>query len=403
MKRRIGLGAAAILVVQLLCRAQTSLAQTTAPVAAPATTNPIDLLQGPFVHDLMLKVMGYQVRAYGKSYPVTWQSGAFWAGVMAAHTVTGDEEFYDAAHTWGEHAKWAVAQRHFHADDLAVGQSYLDMFLREQDPALIAPLKTAMTPWLTATTITSRDVGGGPAGNGAPFIGRHVWWWCDALFMGPPLLGRMYGATGDKRYLELLHKLYWDSADYLFDADDHLFFRDAGYFYPARKSPGGKKIFWSRGNGWVYAGLVRTIDFIPPDDPQRGKYIDLYKKMSAAIIAAQQPDGTWCSSLTEPTWVPGPESSGTSFFTFGLLAGVKRGWLDEKTYLLPGLKGWAALCGLVGPDGGVRYSQGVGGAPGPTTADTHMDYTQGAFLMAASEMFRLGPPQARPSTQPAAN
>jgi rhamnogalacturonyl hydrolase YesR len=405
MKRHLLVSALAILAVPLFSWTPGAFAQTTLPADAAAIANPNDLLQPRNVHDLMLKVMNYQVHAYGNKYSVAWQSGAFWAGVMAAHTVTGDEDFYDAAHTWGENAKWAVEKRHYHADDLAVGQSYIDMYLREQDSALIAPLKTALTPWLTATTITRNDVGGGPAGNGAPFIGRNVWWWCDALFMGPPLLARMSGATGDKRYLDLMHTLYWDSADYLLDKDDHLFFRDASNFYPAKKSPTGKKVFWSRGNGWVYAGLVRSIDFIPPDDPQRSKYIDLFKKMSAAIVSYQQPDGTWCSSLNEPTWIPGPESSGTSFFTFGLLAGINRNWLDQKTYLAPALKGWQGLCGLVGPDGGVKYSQGVGSAPGATKPETHMDYTQGAFLMAGSEVLRLGPPQGSgrsgAATQPA--
>ena len=207
--------------------------------------------------------------------------------------------------------------------------------------------------------------------------------------MGPPLLSRMYGAAGELAYLDLMHKLYWDSADYLYDKDDHLFFRDASNFFPAKKSPAGKKVFWSRGNGWVYAGLVRTLDFIPPADPQRQKYLDLYKQMSDAIVSNQQPDGYWCSSLTEPAWVPGPEASGTSFFTFGLLAGINRHWIDEKTYLPPALKGWVALNGLVAPDGTINFSQGVGSTPAPTKLETHMDYTQGAYLMAASEILRL--------------
>ena len=156
-----------------------------------------------------------------------------------------------------------------------------------------------------------------------------------------------------------------------------------------KKSPTGQKIFWARGNGWVYAGIIRTIDYLPKDDPQRQKYVDLFKQMTGAIVKCQGEDGLWRAAMTEPTWFPNPETSGTGFFCYGLLAGINRGYLDRETYLPIALRAWNGLSANVAPDGGVIYSQPEGSAPAPTSQETHRDYTQGAFLLAASELYAM--------------
>src|SRR5437660_11223614 len=95
----------------------------------------------------------------------------------------------------------------------------------------------------------------------------HRWWWCEALVMGPPVLSRLAAATGDKKYLEFLDHEWWATSDYLYDPEEHLFFRDSRYF--TQKEANGKKIFWGRGNGWVIAGLARVLETMPRDWPAR--------------------------------------------------------------------------------------------------------------------------------------
>jgi hypothetical protein len=74
-------------------------------------------------------------------------------------------------------------------------------------------------------------------------------------------------ATGDRRYLDLANRLWWKTTDYLYDKEEHLCFRDSRYF--DQREPNGKKVFWSQGNGWVIAGLVRVLQEMPDDYPDR--------------------------------------------------------------------------------------------------------------------------------------
>lgn len=348
---------------------------------------------GEPLHQLMKRVMAYQVKAYEttpRNMWINWQAAPFWAGVMASYQSTGDEVFYAETKKWAEANQWKVNRRTFHADDIAVGQAYLDIYLKDKRPEMLADLKSRLDQYLTKESVTRVDVAHG-TDQPIPFTGRNVWWWCDALFMAPPVMTRLSAATGDKRYTELMHKLYWDCTDYLFDPTEGLYFRDDSFFFDKKQSPTGKKIFWSRGNGWVYAGLIRTLDYLPKDDPQRQRYIDLFKKMTEAIVKYQGEDGLWRSSLNDPSWVPERESSGTGFFTYGLLAGINRGYLDRKTYLPRALRGWRGLCSVINPDGSVGFTQPVGSSPVPPTAESVKDYSQGAFLLAASELDTLKP------------
>jgi len=52
-------------------------------------------------------------------------------------------------------------------------------------------------------------------------------------------------------------------------------------------SPNGKKIFWSRGNGWVFAGIARILEYLPKRDPQRGEYIAIFRRMAAELVKRQ--------------------------------------------------------------------------------------------------------------------
>src|SRR5690606_26703821 len=121
------------------------------------------------------------------------------------------------------------------------------------------------------------------------------WAWCDALFMGPPALGYLTQATGDPKYLDTASKLWWKSSDYLYDNEEHLFFRDSRYF--DKKEANGKKVFWGRGNGWVMGGLVRILEVMPQNHPDRKKFEKQFKEMSKRIASLQQPDGSWHASL----------------------------------------------------------------------------------------------------------
>ena len=339
---------------------------------------------------LMRRVTDYQMQAFGEKIPSDWKTGTFLTGVLAAYQATGEAHFHDLSLAWAEKAKWKVAGKPYFADDICVAQTYLELNAIKADPHRIANIQAKLAGYFDKTTIVSRECNHpSHSEEQRPFIGRNVWWWCDSLYMAPPVLTHLAQATGDPRHLQLLHQLYWDAVAYLYVPADKLFFRDSRFF--KKHTPSGKNVYWSRGNGWVYAGLVRILDTLPASDPRRGDYLKLFQDLTEGILKYQGEDGLWRTSLNEPTWYPEKESSGTSFFCYGLLAGVNRGWLTKEQALAPALKAWAGLQTCLSPGGKLGYAQGGNEKPGPVSATQSIDYTQGALLLAAAELYKLAP------------
>ncbi len=360
---------------------------------AQITMRQIGLADRQVVADTMRRVADYQIAKYAANpskpdLATNWETGTFYTGVLAAYAATKHGDYLRKATDWAEAAKWKVPVPYLNADQLCTAQTYLDIHTIKRDAAMIADTKAALETMFNRDIIKHEELGHVMwKDNERPFIGRNLWWWCDSLYMAPPVLAAMSSATGDPKYRELLHKLYWDSMEFLFDPEEKLVFRDESQF--KNKTPAGKKVFWARGNGWVYGGLVRVLDHLPKDDPMREKYLDLFRTLTQSILRYQQPDGLWRTSLNDPSWYPEPDSSGTSFFAYGLLAGINRGYLDKQTFLPAALHAWEGLLGCINPDGRLGYAQLVSGMPGPVRPDNTKDYTHGAFLLAGSELYRM--------------
>jgi rhamnogalacturonyl hydrolase YesR len=156
-----------------------------------------------------------------------------------------------------------------------------------------------------------------------------------------------------------------------------------------RRGAHGEKIFWSRGNGWTYAGLARMLTLLPPDSAYRGLYTDLFLKMSRKIAALQKPDGSWPPSLLDPRVGTPPETSGTGFFTYGLAWGVKAGLLKDDMYRRAAERGWNALARAVRPDGKLGWVQQQDAEPNAVRAEDTQPFGVGAFLLAGTAMYDL--------------
>jgi unsaturated rhamnogalacturonyl hydrolase len=299
-----------------------------------------------------------------------WARAAFYSGAMRAYNATGDETYLNGTIVYGDSQHWQPGERFRHADDLAKGQSFLDAYVAKKDPKMLTGIKDRVDSLMAS-----------------PLTGREDWWWCDALFMEPPVLVRLAQITGNEKYNDYLNTMWWDATDFLFDKEESLYYRDKSFF--DRKAPNGKKLFWSRGNGWVMGGLVQVLERLPKSNAYYQQYVDLYKKMAAKLVTLQQPDGLWRASLLDPDEVPVMETSGSSFYTFALAWGVNNGQLDKSVYLPAVQKGWKALTNAVTPDGKLTHVQQIGAKPETVTAEQNQEYGSGAFLMAGTEMLKL--------------
>lgn len=315
-----------------------------------------------------------------------WIIAPFYDGLIYTSLATGDAKYLAAVVRMGRQSGWSPSNRIYHADDHAVGHAWLDIYLMDKSRAeRLAPMRERLSHVIGKPVTEKLAHGSKPKTKGVTVSDR--WTWCDALYMAPPTLARLHSATGDRKYLDFLDAEFQFTYDHLYDPAEKLFFRDATFF--EKKTPNGKKTFWSRGNGWVYGGLALMLDHLPKDHPKRGFYETLFKEMTSAILAAQQPDGLWRPSLLDPLEVPEGETSGSGFFTFGLAWGVNHGLLDRKLHLPVITRAWNGLLTRIQPSGLVGYVQPVGAAPDHLEAGSTQDYGTGAFLLAGSEILRL--------------
>lgn len=339
-----------------------------------------DVFKRKNIEARMLSVAKWQL-ANPKHKLYDWTNGAFYAGVFAVWETTKSPELMKAMLEMGESNEWKPGPRFDHADDIVINQTYLDLYRIRKD-------KKLMQPTIDVVERLKKETGNEIAKHGI------TWWWCDALFMAPPTLAKLSNITGDRSYLELNDRLFRETYDRLYDHEEKLYARDIRYVITEKgeaiREGNGKKVFWSRGNGWVVGGLVRLLKELPRDYPKRAFYLNQYKAMMERLATLQQSDGLWRSSLLDPDAYPGGEASGSGFDIYAMAWGVNNKILPRDKYLPVIKKGWTALNTLVHPDGKVGWTQPIGADPRRNfNADSWEVYGAGAFLLAGSEVVKL--------------
>ncbi len=342
-----------------------------------------DIFKKKYIRSVMKDATAWQLKN-PKHDPKDWTNGAFYAGVVAAWETTGSKDIYNALMNMGRSESWQPARRWYHADDIAICQTYIDLYRKKKDPEMIRP---------TIDTINLLLARPYPSAKGGK-IDFIKWWWCDALFMGPPVLVKLGVTTNNKAYIDSSDVYFKETYDLLYNKEERLFARDLNYVIKAdgsgKKEANGQKIFWSRGNGWVMGGIVRILSELPKDHATRPFYENLLKDMAARVSSLQQPDGLWRASLLDPAAYPGGEVSGSGFFCYAITWGINNKLLDNAMYQPVVEKAWAALANCVNKEGRVGWVQPIGASPGKNfNADSWEVYGTGSFLLAASEIYKL--------------
>ncbi len=350
-------------------------------VAEAQTSGDEELFNDAYIKKTMKRALDWQLH-HPKHKLYDWTNGAFYAGVFAAYETLDDKNIYNAIEAMGESNEWEPGPRLHHADDHAICQTYVDMYRISGEEKMIEPFHSTVEEFIA----TPYETGG---------IRKITWWWCDALFMGPPAFVKLGVTLDNEEYIKLSDKLWKETYDLLYDKEEHLYARDINYKLnepgiEPRTEANGEKIFWSRGNGWVMGGLVRTLKELPKDWPTRDFYIQNYKEMAAKIASLQQDDGLWRASLLDPDSYPGGEASGSGFYTYALAWGINNGILDKEKYLPVVKKAWIGMNSLIQPDGRVGWVQPIGADPRKNfSAKSWEVYGTGAFLLAGSEVIKL--------------
>lgn len=355
--------------------------------AAPVPAEKPSGLDRAEVLSVARKVADWQVKEfpnnpYAVKEPKGWIAGALYLGMYDWAELSGEEGYFNWLKKVFNRQYWQVADRMYHADDVCVSQTYIDMYNKYKEEKMLLPT-LARIDWV----INNPSKGGLDIDYSKP-LSYERWSWCDALFMAPGVYTRLYTLTGNKKYMIFSDAEFKATYNHLYDKEEHLFFRDSRYFN--QKEANGKKVFWGRGNGWVIGGLAEILKTLPENDTEyRPFYQQLFCELSERLAGLQNKDGFWHASLLDPDSYPSPETSATGFIVYGLAYGVNQGYLPADKYLPVIEKGWKALVSAVEPDGKLGWVQPVGADPKKVTRDMTELYGTGALLMAAVEIYKL--------------
>jgi rhamnogalacturonyl hydrolase YesR len=312
-----------------------------------------------------------------------WTRGVYYEGLMALHRIYPRAEYYDYALKWAEFHRWGLRNGNVtrNADDQCCGQTYIDLYRMSPDAEKIRNIRTCTDMLLN----TPQD---------------DDWSWIDAIQMAMPVMAKLGNTLNDRRYFEKMYRMYSftrnrHGGNGLFNPQEGLWWRDKD-FTPSYSEPNGEDCYWSRGNGWVYAALVRVLDEIPANEKHRNDYLNDFLAMSEALKKCQRTDGFWNVSLHDPAHFGGRETTGTALFVYGMAWGVNRDILDRDEYLPVIIKAWNVLISDAVHDSGfLGWVQGTGKEPKdgqPLNRDKIPDFEDfgtGCFLLGASEMYKL--------------
>jgi unsaturated rhamnogalacturonyl hydrolase len=312
-----------------------------------------------------------------------WTRAVYYEGLMALYSVDKQKIYYDYAVDWSAKHQWNLrdGSRTRNGDNQACGQTYIDLYNIDKKPERIDSIKASIDKMMQSDKIDD-------------------WSWVDAIQMAMPVFAKLGVVYKDTNYFHRMYEMYaytkYKHGDKgLFNAAEGLWWRDKD-FDPPYKEPNGEDCYWSRGNGWVVAALVRVLSTIPKNEAHRAEYLEDYKKMMAALVPVQRVDGYWNASLHDSTNFGGKELTGTSLFVYGMAWGINNKILDKKIYLPIVTRAWNALAKeSVHSNGFLGWVQGTGKEPKesqPVTYDREPDFEDfglGCFLLAGSEVYKI--------------
>jgi unsaturated rhamnogalacturonyl hydrolase len=316
-----------------------------------------------------------------------WTRAVYYEGLMAFYRLDPKPEYLDYAIRWAEFHKWDLRDGETYtrnADNQCAGQIYLELYLMDPQPIRIEKIKGSIDSMIRTSKIDD-------------------WNWVDAIQMAMPVFARLGIIYKDQSYWQRMHEMYMFTRNNhgdkgLFNPTDNLWWRDKD-FDPPYREPNGEDCYWSRGNGWVFAALVRVLDILPKDAPHRKQYEEDFKAMAQALIRLQRNDGFWNVSLHDPRNFGGKETTGTSLFVYGMSWGINNGYLDRDKYYPVVAKAWnGILKHSVNANGFLGFVQGTGKEPKDsqpvtkTSIPNFEDFGLGCFLLAGSEVYKMVSP-----------
>jgi len=340
-----------------------------------------DIFDKETIKELMTRTNQYQLNHPWQEYDDNWIRGTYYAGLMACYLATQDEAYLKQSDALSTALNWKVptlppVHESSGANLLTIGQTMIQSYMVKPEKSKIIGIIDHLND------LESRS----PTGNPRSWYYEDGRRYVDALFTGPPTLTMLYSVTGDEKYLDWMDSMFWDVYGKLYNTDTDLFYRDKRFF-PSNQE--NADVVWSRGNGWAMAGIARILEYLPADHGNYKRYEEVLKSMAYAVKKCQSEEGFWYPNLADPEYAKFKETSGTSFFIYGIAYGINNGILPKDEFVPVVKKAWKSVTDEVSKEGKVQWGQLVGDRPVNLSKDDSHEYVTGTFLLAASEMYKM--------------
>ena len=348
-----------------------------------------------------------------------WTRGTYMEGALALYRINPNLNLYDYAVQWGALFKWQLSYGDLSTDPdgQCAGQEYIELYTLDPIPAntnQLTHISTTLTYWVSNN------------------IGLTAWSLCR---FHPHVHARLCQAQ--PRSTPTPSPALKNNATYapemyaFFHQIKSVYGRPTAFTTPQTISGGGtqtilsnytasdgtkQKCYWSRGNGWAFVALGRTMDVLPTNDPHYTEYLQTFHDMAAAIKAVQRADGFWNVNLAYTNDYPGPESSGTACFVYGMAWGINKGYLAPAIICPPSSADgtrWPTAAashhrhrhgaGFLGYEQGAAAQPSNGQPVTYTSVPNFDDFGLGLFLLAGSEVYSSVPRQASQWPSPVLN
>lgn len=247
----------------------------------------------------------------------SWDDAVYHSGNIRAFMHTGIKEFYDYSLNYAMKHHFYVnnGANTTNGDFYCISQVYIDLYR------------------LTGKEYMLDDVFRNADYN---IEGRTAYGWVDLLYMALPVFVDLTTITGDNKYIDDAFRAYEKARNIMWDEEDNLWYRDSRFVFGGGHqdsvTPSGKKVYWSRGNGWAFAALAKALEYLDENHEAYTRFEKDFKLMADALIERQRDDGTWNANLDDPNHFGGIETSGTVMFMYGYILGIRLGILDFDKY-----------------------------------------------------------------------
>ncbi len=337
-----------------------------------------------------------------------YTQGLMGLAFMRLNEVTGDERYYNYAKGYADSLIdengniYKYKKDNYNLDQINPGKMFFPLYDRTKDPRYEKVIQTLKEQLDSQPRIAE----GG-------FWHKKVYpdqMWLDGLYMGAPFYAEYAARYNQPEDFQDVINQFLIVARHTYDPASGLYRHafDASKRMPWADSITGQAPHaWGRAMGWFSMAIVDVLDFIPEDQPGRGDLIIILQGMVEKLSAIQDPQtGGWYQVL-DRSGDPGNyiETSCTAMFTYSILKGVRKGYLDAR-YLDTAKKAYNGLIDnfiTVEGDGLVTLSKicGVAGLGGDPYRDGSYEYYigevirdndpkgVGPFIMASLEYERL--------------